>query len=201
MTNLDTIAEKLGQAREGSLEALSDLLEKYRSLLLWTAQQGLDAGLRTKFGASDVVQETLLEAFRDFPQFQGQSDEQWQAWLRQVLANNLANFERRYRHADKRLLERERSIDAESAVRREAERAVRRESPVEIEAMRKEHAASLTAALSALPDDYRQVLLLRYQQQLAFSDIATRMGRSENAVRKLWARAVRSLQEQMEPGP
>ena len=48
-----------------------------------------------------------------------------------------------------------------------------------------------------LPDDYRQVLVFRYQDQLAFVDIARRMNRSDNAVRKLWARAVQSLQERM----
>lgn len=189
---------QLHQAREGSSEALSDLLGRYRSLLLWTANQTLDAELRTKTGASDVVQETMLEAVRDFQQFCGETDEEWHAWLRQVLANNLTNADRRFRRATKRSLERERSIDAKSAVRRAAELSAPQEASPDVLAMQKESGSSLRAAIKGLPDDYRQLLMLRYQQQMAFADIAKHMVRSENAVRKLWARAVQALQEQME---
>ena len=189
---------QLLQAREGSSEALSNLLGKYRRLLLWTANQTLDAELRTKMGASDVVQETMLEAVRDFQQFCGETDEEWQAWLRQVLANNLANADRRFRRTTKRSLEREKSMDAKSAVRRAVEFSAQREVSPDVLAIQKESGISLHLAITALPDDYRQLLMLRYQQQMAFTDIAKHMCRSENAVRKLWARAVQALQNQME---
>ena len=102
--SLTDFNHQLHQAREGSSEALSNLLGRYRSLLLWTANQTLDSELRTKMGASDVVQETMLEAVRDFQQFFGETDEEWQAWLRQVLSNNLNNADRRFRRTTKRSL-------------------------------------------------------------------------------------------------
>ncbi len=188
---------QLSQSREGSEEALGELLGQYRNLLLWTANQALHSNLRTKIAASDVVQETLLEAVRDFHQFCGDSEEEWQAWLRQVLSNNVANWERHFLHTSKRSLELERSIDAESSVRREAELGFQRDPQPEDCAIQNEQTQSLSIALMSLPEDYRQVLVYRYQDQLAFGEIALRMNRSDNAVRKLWARAVQSLQALM----
>ena len=194
---LKAFSLQLGQSREGSAEALGELLGQYRKLLLWTANQAMNSDLRTKVAASDVVQETLLEAFRDFQHFRGDSDQEWQAWLRQVLSNNVANLERRYRRASKRSIELERSIEAESGVRREAEMGIQRDLQPENSAIQKEQTESLSVALMCLQEDYRQVLVYRYQDQLAFGEIALRMNRSENAVRKLWARAVQTLQESM----
>ena len=88
-------------ARNGSKNALGDLLENYRNCLLLIAQQEIDPRLLTKGGASDLVQETFLEAQRDFAGFQGDSKEELLAWLRQLLRNNLANFARRYRNTRK----------------------------------------------------------------------------------------------------
>jgi RNA polymerase sigma-70 factor, ECF subfamily len=65
----------------------------------------------------------------------------------------------------------------------------------------REQAQKLQGALERLPDDYRQVLLLRYQEQRAFEEIAEQMNRSANAVRKLWMRAVERLQDEMREAP
>jgi len=195
---MEAFAIELGQARQGSSEALSGLLGRYRTLLLWTAIQSMNSDLLTKAGASDVVQETMLEAVRDFPNFCGSSDEQWQAWLRQILANNVANFDRRYRRTSKRALNRELSIDDKSAVRRDAESMVQREPMPDVQVIEKESAEAVRSAMVRLPDDYREILNLRYQNQLGFAEIAVRMSRSENAVRKLWARALHAMQSHMD---
>jgi len=195
---MEAFAIELGQARQGSSEALSGLLGRYRTLLLWTAIQSMNSDLLTKAGASDVVQETMLEAVRDFANFCGSSDEQWQAWLRQILANNLANFDRRYRRTSKRALNRELSIDDKSAVRRDAESMVQREPMPDVQVIEKESAEAVRSAMVRLPDDYREILNLRYQNQLGFAEIAVRMSRSENAVRKLWARALNAMQSHMD---
>ena len=195
---MEVFAIELGQAREGSSEALSGLLGRYRNLLLWTAIQSMNSDLLTKAGASDVVQETMLEAVRDFANFCGSSDEQWQAWLRQILANNLANFDRQYQQTSKRAMGREQSIDDQSAVRRDAESIVQREPMPDVQVIEKERAEAVRSAMVSLPEDYREILNLRYQNQLGFAEIAVRMSRSENAARKLWARALHSLQSQMD---
>jgi RNA polymerase sigma-70 factor (ECF subfamily) len=56
-------------------------------------------------------------------------------------------------------------------------------------------------ALDRLPEDYRQVLLLRHQEELPFEEIARVMGRSPNAVQKLWARAVERMQQELDITP
>src|SRR5271156_1601698 len=93
-------------ARAGSSEALGQVLEACRGYLLLIAQQELDTKLQAKGGASDLVQQTFLEAQRDFAAFQGTTHAALLAWMRQLLVNNLANF-RRDLHRDKRRVTRE----------------------------------------------------------------------------------------------
>src|SRR5437764_11715348 len=101
------INRQLEAARTGSREALGRVLDSYRAYLLLIADRELDPKLQAKGGASDLVQETFLEAQRDFNGFQGSSDGELRAWLRQLLLHNLANWARRYRDAAKRQLDRE----------------------------------------------------------------------------------------------
>src|SRR5829696_9456278 len=107
--------DRLAAARGGSPEALGDALEACRAYLLKIAEADLDPALRAKGGASDLVQQTFLEAQRDFGRFAGGSEEELLAWLRQLLRNNLANFARDYRRTGKRRLDRERLLDAGGA--------------------------------------------------------------------------------------
>src|SRR5262245_29910755 len=100
-------ADFLPAARAGSRDALGQALDACRHYLLRIAQAGLDPDLRAKAGASDLVQETFLEAQRDFARFQGTSEAELLAWLRRLLLNNVANFTRRYRETAKRQTGRE----------------------------------------------------------------------------------------------
>ena len=61
--------------------------------------------------------------------------------------------------------------------------------------------AALERALGRLPEDYREVLLLRYQGDLSFEEIGRRLGRSANAARKLWLRALHKLEQELEAPP
>src|ERR1700693_652846 len=97
-------------------------LERFRSYLLLLARVRLDPLVRAKVGASDVVQQTLLEAHRDLVQFRGRTVGEQAAWLRQILARNLANVLRDLRR-DKRDVAREPPLQAgrdESSSRLEA---------------------------------------------------------------------------------
>src|SRR5262245_20956863 len=85
------IAHRVQDAREGSSEALGQLLEGCRQYLLLVANQQLDPGLRDKLGPSDLVQETFLDAQQDFRHFHGHTEPELLAWLRRILLNNLAD--------------------------------------------------------------------------------------------------------------
>src|SRR5262245_32059626 len=103
----DEVARRLTAARAGSREALGQALEACRGYLLTVAQRELDPLLQAKGGASDLVQQTLAEAVRDFARFDGNSEAALLQWLRRLLLNNLADFTRQYRQTGKRACGRE----------------------------------------------------------------------------------------------
>lgn len=191
------LAKWLPEARAGSREALGQALEAYRAYLLLIANRQIDPDLRAKGGASDLVQETFLEAQRDFGQFKGRSGDELRAWLRQLLLNNLANFTRRYRDTDKRQIVREVALRAETQSG-SADRGLMAEMPSPSgQAMTNERVQAMESAIERLPDEYRAVIMRRYQEGRSFDEIARMMQRSENAVRKLWFRAIERLQEEL----
>jgi RNA polymerase sigma-70 factor (ECF subfamily) len=195
---MEEMAQWLAAARGGSRDALGQALEACRGYLLVLAQRQLDPELQAKEGGSDLVQETFLEAQRDFGHFHGKTEDELLAWLRQLLLNNLANFTRRYRATAKRRVGREVALEgAGSSAERGGNLAADSLSPSGL-AMQHERALALQQALARLPDDYRQVIVLRYQEERPFEEIARQMNRSTNAVRLLWSRAIRRLRQDME---
>src|SRR5262245_5335873 len=199
LTPLSNIVPLLAAARTGSGEALGRLLESCRGYLLMVAEGELAAEVKAKEAASDLVQDTFLEAQRDFVQFQGASETELLAWLRRLLLNNVANVTRRYR-TGKRSVEREMALDARANHQLHANLPAEADSPSG-QAVANEHAAALVKVLERLPADYREVLRLRYEEGRPFEEIAERMGRSANAVRKLFARAVERVQQEVETNP
>jgi RNA polymerase sigma-70 factor (ECF subfamily) len=194
-------ARWLAAAKAGSGEALGKALETFRAYLLLVADREMDPELRAKGGASDLVQETFLEAQRDFGQFHGASVEELRAWLRRLLLNNVANFTRQYRQRAKRAVGREVPLEGGgSSHERGAGLAADVLSPSG-EAVAHEQAEALARAVQRLPPDYRQVLALRHEEQLTFEEIGQRMQRTANAARMLWLRAVERLQKEMGPSP
>lgn len=190
--------QQLLAARDGSAEALGDVLQACRAYLLGIADRELDGPLRAKGGASDLVQETFLEAQRDFMRFRGTTEGELLAWLRRMLLNNLANFARHYRGTDKRQIHREVFIDPHASASTSTPLPAPDTPTPSAEVVADEQSQALTQALSRMPDDYRQILTLRYLDGLSFEDIAAKMERTNNAVRKLWARAVLKLQDEFD---
>jgi RNA polymerase sigma-70 factor (ECF subfamily) len=191
----------LALARTGSAEALGQVLEACRGYLLLVAQRELDPQLGAKGGVSDLVQETLLDAVRDFPRFQGNSEAELLAWLRRVLLNNLVSFTRRYRAAGKRAVGREVALDGDhSSAERGGLLAADAPSP-SAAAMDQEQAAAIQQALERLPEDYRRVIDLRYREERSFEEIGQLLGLTANASRKLWLRAVKRLQQETDTPP
>lgn len=194
-------ARWLAAARAGSREALGQVLETFRGYLLLVAGRELDAELRAKGGASDLVQDTFLEAQRDFDCFHGNSADELRAWLRRLLLNNVANFTRQYRQRAKRQVSREVPLEAGgSSHERGAGLAADILSPSG-QVAAQEQGEALARAMERLPPDYRQVLALRHEQKLTFAQIGEQMQRSANAARMLWLRAVERLQKELGMAP
>jgi RNA polymerase sigma-70 factor, ECF subfamily len=191
----------LAAARDGSVEALGKVLDGCRDYLLHVAERRLRADLRSKGGASDLVQQTFLDAQRDFTRFQGESEKELLAWLRQILLHNLAHFHRSYRATAKRDLEREVPLPGPaSSSEGGADIAGRTPTPSQ-QAAAREEAENVQRALERLPEEYRQVLALRHKEQLTFEEIGKRMGRSTSGARALWVRAVERLDDELGKSP
>lgn len=194
-------ARQLPAARAGSREALGQLLEACRGYLLRIANEGLGSDLQAKGGASDLVQETFLEAHRDFGRFHGNTEAELLAWLRCLLLNNVANFARGYRATEKRQIGREVPLQgADSSSGGEPGLATDTRSP-SMEAMAREKAEAVARALERLPDDYRRVITLRNQERRDFDAIGRLMTRSTDAARRLWSRAIERLERELDTRP
>jgi RNA polymerase sigma-70 factor (ECF subfamily) len=195
------VAQWLPAARAGSREALGQVLEAARQYLLSIARQEFDPDLRAKNSPSDVVQETFVEAQRDFGQFRGDTEAELLAWLRQLLLHRVGKLRRRYRDTQKRRLAREVALGGDDSSDGPAAALAANTLSPSGQAMEHEEDQALREALGRLPEDYRRVITLRYQEQLPFEEIGELLQRSPDAARKLWARAVERLHEELDPPP
>lgn len=174
------------------------VLEQYRKYLLMLARVQFDPRLREKLDASDVVQQTMLEAHRQRGQYRGRSEGERVAWLRQILAHNMADALRGFRRA-KRDVARERSIEralGQSSARLEAWLAAEQSSPSQ-RAIRKERTLRLAEALDVLPEAQREAVELHYWQGRSLAEIATHLDRSTAAVAGLLQRGLKKLRHHL----
>ncbi len=194
--NDSSIVEMLGRARAGDRQQLDRLFHACRSYLNVIARSQMESWMQAKVDASDIVQETLLEAHRDFARFQGTSAGEWLAWLRGILANNAADVIRKYRGTEKRQTRREVALQppAGDSSGFAFDPADSIDTP-SVQLMRQERELRVADAILNLSPDHQQVIILRNMQRLSFEDVAERMGRTRPAVQMLWMRAIRKLQE------
>jgi RNA polymerase sigma-70 factor (ECF subfamily) len=183
------VPQLLAEARQGDGEGLGALLELYRDYLARAARAELGPRLRGVVNPSDLVQQTFLEACRDFGQFEGATEAQWRAWLRRILAHTVLTLAERQVQARKRDVRRQVPLGRRFTA---AGDAAALSSPTR-NAERQEASALLAHQLARLPGAYRQVLLLRNFEGLPFDAVGRRMGRTPGAVRVLWERALGRL--------
>jgi RNA polymerase sigma-70 factor (ECF subfamily) len=187
--------ELLHLAKAGSLPAQGQLLELYRNYLTLLARLQIGRRLRGKIDPADLVQETFLNAHRDFARFRGVSEGELLAWLRRILAVNLAMLLRRYLGTQRRdvRMERELAHEVEQSSRVIDLALVSPDSSPSQQAARREQAVIVADALDRLPEDYREVIILRHMEALTFPEVAEHMGRTLDSVKKLWTRALVQL--------
>jgi RNA polymerase sigma-70 factor (ECF subfamily) len=202
-TGNSEIDDLIRRAQEGDAECRERLFTLCRGYLGFAARAQVESWLKVKVDASDLVQQTMLEAHRDFHRFQGDSEQQLLAWLRKILINNLGDFVRHYRGTAKRRIGREVRFRAggESGCTGGAPEPVAPDGSPSQEFLRRDDELQLIAALEKLPPDYQEVIFLRNLQRLPFNEVAESMQRSRPAAQMLWKRAIDKLREVMGDEP
>ncbi len=188
----------IDDARRGDTSSIGALLEQYRNYLLVLATTQIETRLQPRVSPSDVVQETMLRAHKNFGQFRGTSEAELLGWLRQILVNNLAKFVEQHVLAARRDVRREVSIERlgaaleQSTIQLAALLPAAGKSP-SMAVQQREEAVLLADRLAQLPKSYREVLVLRNLKSLPFEEVARRIDRSVGATRMLWLRAIEKL--------
>jgi RNA polymerase sigma-70 factor (ECF subfamily) len=189
----------LQRARGGDDHARGELLHLYRPYLRLLARLKASRLLQAKLDDSDLVQDTCLSAHRDFAQFRGTSEQEFTAWLREIMAHTAANLTRDHRRQRRDVRLERRLHDVLDHSSQMLERAITSpDSSPSQRAERRERAVLLANALNDMPPDYREVLVLRELEGKSLREAALAMGRTPNAVQKLWARALVQLRRQMQ---
>jgi RNA polymerase sigma-70 factor (ECF subfamily) len=193
----------LALARAGEQRALGKLLELYRGYLSLLARLQIGRRLQGKADPADLVQDTFLEAHRNWERFRGTTEAEFLSWLRRILAAQTADLIRRYLGSQRRDVRLERELAAElerSSQDLDVGLLAKQDSPSKQVAQREE-GVLLADALALLPEDYREVLILRHLEGLTFPEVGQRMGRTLDAVKKLWTRALDCLRRSLKDVP
>jgi RNA polymerase sigma-70 factor, ECF subfamily len=192
----DQIETWIREAKAGSSEALGALISACRNYLLAIANRKLSGTLKAKVGNSDLVQETAVDVVRDFDHFEGERRDELLAWLRQILLHNAANVDRRFRVTSKRQISREISLTdvMDVACHQHDPRLASSGIVSSLEVQ-----ARVEQAISRLPNNMKNVILMRNRENFTFAEIGARLGCSSDAARNRWARAIERLQAEMVP--
>jgi RNA polymerase sigma-70 factor (ECF subfamily) len=172
--------------------------QQFRSYLYLLARAHLGPRHRVRLDPSDIVQQSLLDAHQNQDQFRGTTDAERMAWLRQILANNLADAARGLARA-KRDVSRERPLDAhvgDSFTRVEGWLGAIQSSPSQ-RAVRTEELLGLANALTSLPQLQREAIVLHHLQGQALAEVGRQLQKTPAAVAGLLHRGLKRLRELM----
>jgi RNA polymerase sigma-70 factor (ECF subfamily) len=188
--------ELLAQARHGEPAAVDRLLARHREAVRRVIDLRLDPALAARLDASDIVQEVLLEASRRLADYLHDPAMPFHLWLRHIARDHIIDAHRRHRQARRRSVDREQSVGAglaDASSRELVEHFVDRELTPATAALRKEMADQFHAALGALAEGDREIVLMRHFEQLSNQEVAVALGLTEAAASMRYLRALRRL--------
>jgi RNA polymerase sigma-70 factor (ECF subfamily) len=195
--NLTNLLERALRGEEGVRGAL---LETYRNYLELLARIEIGRRLQTKVDAADLVQETFLEAHRNFALFRGKSEGEFINWLRGIMAARIATMVRHFVGTQGRNVQRERDLEVnfDQSSRALDRGLVALQSTPSQKLERSELQVMFANTLAKLPADYREVIVLRHFEELSVGEVAVRMNRSVDSIQKLWVRGLAKLRQLVE---
>ena len=187
----------LANAREGKDGAVDRLLDVHREPLRRMIGLRLDPALAARLDASDIVQDVLIEAHRRLEDYLRNPAMPFRLWLRHIAQDHVIDAHRRHRQAQRRSLDREQPIVpavlADHSSYELAGQLLDTERTPASAAIQHELQRKLDAAVAALDDDDREVILMRHREQYSNQQVAQSLGLSEAAASMRYLRAIRRL--------
>ena len=181
---------KIIAARNGCDESLAWIIQQLRDYLLLVARSQIGHQVRSKFSGSDVVQMSLIDASNSISQFNGSSEAEIRAWMKEIILHNLTDESRRYTRTKRRAIGREQSMDQVTLVLPDEVG----ETP-SVMLRRKESDSQLRRLIERLPLQQRRAVEGRHRYGFSYTEIAEQLGVSENAARSAYSVGKRKLRE------
>jgi len=181
----------LNAAIAGDQASAGRLLLELRPRLIAYIQRHLPRELARVIEANDVLQDTQIEAFRRIRTFVDSGDDSFFGWLVTIARRQMLQYLRA-----RRTIKRGHGIKPELSGEFIDELALSSHTPSR-SAAGHELAFALETCLQRLPDDYAKAIRLRHIDRLPFSEVATKMQRSERAAQMLCNRGMKLLREQL----
>lgn len=194
----------LEQASAGDAQAVEQLFRRLYPYLLLCAREELDSGLRGQVRESDIVQQSCLEAHRDFQKFDGADVPRFVRWMEAILRANVADLRRRVEARKRRGMEEISLDDSQSSQIQSLKANLLDPRPLanpEGLTGSISQDLELDQALERLPEDYQLVILLHHRDKLTFAEVGAQTGRSTDAARMLWTRAIKRLHSELTGEP
>jgi RNA polymerase sigma-70 factor (ECF subfamily) len=189
---LDEIFALVSRAQGGDREAKDTICRQVQEYVRYAVTNRIDESLKTKVSPSDIVQQSLTRMFVGLESFQGKSAVEFLGWVNAIVQNEI-HTTRRDLTRDRRDFRRDCAFDSGMVGLQHGHDS----SPSEI-VLRDERLDRFERVMSRLPPDYAQVIRLRSIEERSFEEVAKLMERSQNAVSKLWYRAIVKFQEELE---
>jgi len=185
LPDLTRTTQLIGAVRAGDVGAWSEIDRRYRKRLSLLVSARLPTGFRWRYDTEDLVQSTLMSAFRELDSFEAAGQGSFKRWLTAILRNRLIS---RFRY--ERTLKRDRSADADE------NKALETVSVADEEQEAIDRAEVLARTLdeaSQLSDEYFQLIQRHYMEGLSLSEIARRDGVPLTNLRRRLGRALDAL--------
>lgn len=195
--NSDDTQHLLDQAKQGDKQAVDQLLDAHREPLRRMIALRLDPAIAARVDASDIVQDVLVKAHKRLKDYLQNPTMPFHLWLRHLAKDLIIDAHRHERAALRRSVDREQSINAtkpEQSSLEWAGRLIDQEMTPASAAIRQEMERKVQSAIGQLDEADREIILMRYVEQLPNQDVAETLGLSEAAASMRCLRAIRRLQ-------
>jgi RNA polymerase sigma-70 factor, ECF subfamily len=193
-TDPDETDRLLRDAARGDQAALRSLLERHRERLRRMVALRLDSRLSARMDASDVVQEALLDAARKLAEYERERPLPFYPWLHRITAQRLAVVHRKHRRGSRSVGREEHTFArADHSAHLLLDQLVASDTTPGRELLREELCQCVHAALMRLPSPDREILVMRYLEDLSFSQIAAILGIGESAAKMRHLRAIERI--------